>query len=356
MSEQEKGLSALGHDLRRWLASGLCQGESGAFYAWYDAATGMPSFEYPEITGYTLTHFAGRLDPTDAEIVAGRRAADWLLNRFSCQDFSARGDWDSAAIYNFDLGMAASGLIAFGQCVNDRRYIAQGLSLVGELREQLHSDAGLTTLSTRHPLASARSAWSTRGQAHLIKVVQCFLAAESLGMSGAGASADLLVAQRTGYQRENGRFITHPHDEETMLHPHLYAIEGLWMHGMAHNDGDALAHARRGTEWAWAHQLPSGGFPRHVRPAVEGEPAIEQCDVTSQAIRMALALCPDLPGIAAALARLQQIAVNTDHGAALVYQPTAPQRHYNTWVTLFGAQAAEMAADGAAALTWQKLI
>ena len=48
--------------LRRWLASGEPQSPSGAFYAWVEE-DGSPSFEYPEITGYALTHLAGLADP-----------------------------------------------------------------------------------------------------------------------------------------------------------------------------------------------------------------------------------------------------------------------------------------------------
>ena len=53
--------------LRRWLASGAIQPESGAFCAWREEESGTLAFEYPEITGYALTWLACRPDPTDAE-------------------------------------------------------------------------------------------------------------------------------------------------------------------------------------------------------------------------------------------------------------------------------------------------
>ena len=44
-------------EIRRWLVR-RARSTSGAVYAWVDAATGAPAFEYPEITGYALTFCA----------------------------------------------------------------------------------------------------------------------------------------------------------------------------------------------------------------------------------------------------------------------------------------------------------
>lgn len=353
---QDYRQSGLAGELRHWLASGVCQSPSGAFYAWRDAETGAPSFEYPEITGYALTHFAGRAVPMVKEMTAGSRAADWLVTRLTAQDLSARASWDASAIYNFDLAMIATGLLLFGRRTGVGRYTAQGLSLVRSLQQDLHGENGLSAISVSHPVPSGRSTWSTEGQAHLLKVVQCFLVADTFGLLGADSSAALLIEQRKELQRDNGRFVTHPSDRETMLHPHLYAVEGLWMWGTARNDTDAIARARKGLEWAWGQQLQTGGFPRSVSSSGAEDDLIEQSDVTSQAIRMALVLNPALPGIDAALTQLRQTAVRDGEGAALVYQPSAPQAHQNVWVTLFGAQALDMAEAGARMLDWQRLV
>src|SRR4051812_13503896 len=84
--------------MRAWLASGAAQAPSGAFYAWRDE-NGHPSFEYPEITGYALSHFAGLAEPSEREVTAGLRAARWLLDRIASQDLSARGAWDGHTVY-----------------------------------------------------------------------------------------------------------------------------------------------------------------------------------------------------------------------------------------------------------------
>ncbi len=352
---EDSRTASLVRAMHQWLASAACQSDGGAFYAWLEAGTGIPAFEYPEITGYALTHFAGRDNLTIEEERAGRRAADWLVARLSA-DLSARRQWDNASVYNFDLAMIATGLLAFGDRAGVDVYVNHGKVLVDLLRRQIHSETGFTSLSPEQSALSNRSAWSTEGHAHLLKVVQCLLLAETLGVTNASESARLLVEQSTRYQRDDGRFVTHPGDVETMLHPHLYAVEGLWMWGTAQGDATAIERARTAHAWMWSHQLPTGGFPRFVNTGETGDAPIEQADVTSQALRMALALDPSLPGIPAAIARLEQIAQHTPDGAALVYQPAAPQAHLNAWVTLFGAQAMEMAAFGSSMLTWRKLV
>lgn len=355
-------MAALTASLRRWLASGHCQSASGAFFAWHDATTSQPAYEYPEITGYALTHFARHAASSAEETSAAQRAAEWLAGRLEAGDYSARERWDGGAAYTFDLAVIATGLMTFGARVGRDRYVTLGLALARALREQLHSDTGLAALQAdpHGPrVASARMGWSTEGQAHLLKVVQCLLLADALGQAGALDSAALLVRQRLGWQREDGRFVTQPEEALTMFHPHLYALEGLWIWGSARGDHEALARARAGLAWTWERQLPSGGFPRAVRvggAADHQRERIEQSDATCQAVRLALALGMEPPGLPAALARLGEIAVEDAGGAALLYQPASPQRHLNAWVTLFGAQASEIAAEGAAAITWQTLV
>lgn len=347
---------ALFDSLRVWLASGDCQSEHGAFYAWKDATTGIPAFEYPEITGYALTHFARREDLTAQERAAGERASDWLLDRLGAGNFSARAKWDSDAIYNFDLGMIATGLITFGTRVAEERYIAFGCEIAEQLRAQIESATGFSSIDPRQPTSSGRSGWSVDGYAHLLKCIQCILLAAHHRVAGMDNAARTLLALVTPFQQKDGRFVTDARDAVTMLHPHLYALEGLWIWGTARQDANAIALARRGIEWAWASQLPTGGFPRFVAVVPDRDPAPEQMDVTSQMLRMALALNPQLPGIEHGFARLREIVTPAAQGAALVYQPASGQVHQNAWVSLFGAQAIEMAAVSPAILDWQTLV
>ena len=348
-----------GDRLARWLASGGCQAGSGAFCAWRSADTGKLAFEYPEITGYALTLLARSSESDEIAQVAARRAADWLLARFAEGDLSARRGWDGNAVYSFDLGMIATGLLRFGAVSGRRRYSTWGFTLVNMLRDQVGLDGDMPAVSRRHGAGSARPGeWSTEGFAHLLKLVQCFLLAESTGLRGAGDAADAIVERSRSYQFFNGRFVTQPRDSVTMLHPHLYAAEGLWIYGQARHDEEALARSRAALLWAWRHQLPSGGLPRAVVPraGVGGSRQPEQVDVTAQAVRLAIVHDLPIPRLAEAVDRLRGLAVAMDDAAALPYQPEASEMHHNAWASMFGAQALQLARDPEARLDWRDLV
>jgi hypothetical protein len=340
----------LAADVRRWLASGDLQSDGGAYCAWRDASTGQLAFEYPEITGYALTWLAGRDEPTQEELDAGRRAAEWITDRLERGDRSARAGWDEGAVYTFDLGMIAAGLISFGKLTGEERYEAQGRRTAAELAAYTLSPEGLQSIAPDGPGTTRPPEWSTAGIPHLIKCVQSLLLAEE------DEAADALIATAAEWQQDDGRFVTEPSDGRTMLHPHIYTIEGLWMYGTARGDEAALDRARRATEWAWQHQLPSGGLPRYVAINEDLEPAPEQWDVTSQAIRAA-AMCGVQPeGLERAIVRAVELGRPTDAGRALIYQPESGNEHHNAWVSMFGGQALEIVGHGLDAMSWEELV
>jgi hypothetical protein len=339
-------------DLRRWLSSGALQSSSGAYCAWLDEDAGTLAFEYPEITGYALTWLAGRPDPTARELAAGARAARWLVHRLSRGDRSARPGWDREAVYTFDLGMIAAGLISFGRLVGDGAAVDVGLATARELAAYVAEAGYVPAVAPDGPATSRAAEWSTVGCAHGAKCVQALLLADEV------EAAATLVAVAARCQRGDGAVRTQPEESLVMLHPHLYTVEALWMWGTARGDDDALDRARRATDWAWRQQLSSGGLPRCVGSPDAGRPAVEQCDVTAQAIRAALLTGADPHGLEQAVYRLGQIARPAGRGAraALVYQPESGQRHLNAWVTMFGAQALELAESGRGSIAWTQLV
>lgn len=128
-------------EIRRWLV-GRARSTSGAVHAWVDAATGVPAFEYPEITGYALTFWAAQSIATEDELEAGRQAAGWLGELVESGRLHAREGWDSNAVYNFDLAMMANGLLAFG-VRHQPEAVATGISLAAYLCDQIGRDGWL---------------------------------------------------------------------------------------------------------------------------------------------------------------------------------------------------------------------
>ena len=329
--------------LARWISSGACQSSSGAFAAWVEMASGEKAYDYAEITGYGLTHFAAHDELPDDEVAVGRRAADWLVGRVEQRRLAARDGWDGDAVYLFDLGMMSAGLQSFGRRIGEERYVAAGLELVDLLAEELAGE--LTPVSTHGP-HSERTNWSTRGIVHLAKLAQAFLLAER------EEPARRLIDAVRAVQGPDGHMPTDPESPVTMLHPHLYGAEGLWTWGSATGDQDAIDRARANVQWVWTHQLQTGGLPRaYGRP----EP-IEQLDVTSQAVRMALLLGVRTPAVDRAIERLLEVVCERDGMLAIPYQPGSPDVHLNTWVTMFASQALGLALPGAEPLAWTQLV
>lgn len=342
--------------LRHWVANGGCQGPSGAFHAWRDEATGHLAFEYPEITGYALTHLCGHNDPDPTERRAAATAANWLLERLARRkNLSARDDWDGWAIYNFDLAMIATGLMIAAPVLDDVRCRDVGLDLVAFIADQIR-DGKRVPAVVYAAEGSTRRGWSVDGEAHMLKALQCFVLAEQAGAPDRGDAIRTMAASAAELQEDDGRFRTQAIDDRTMLHPHLYAVEGLWAYGRAHSDEAALHSARRAAEWAWQHQLPTGGFPRFV--PVDGAVDVdspEQFDVTAQALRAAYLFDLDEQGRDLATLRLCQVARRTHDALALPYQSPPAPSHHNAWVGMFAAQASGLAA-GAAEISWKTLI
>ncbi len=339
--------TALADQLRAWLSSSRIQASSGAFCAWRDAATDSLAYEYPEITGYALTWLTAHDPPRDREREAGAAAAAWLVRRLEAGDVSARESWDAGTPYNFDLGMIATGLMRFGGVTGEAAYSEAGRGLAVRLAQEVDRERGMAPLPAGAS-SNRGGAWSTVGRVHLTKCAQALLLAEQR------SAAEALAHTAIDNQRPDGSFVTEPGAEEVMLHPHFYAVEGLWAWAAATGDEQALASARRATEWAWGHQLSSGGFPRWVRNGDRGD---EQLDATAQAVRAAVLLDVDAEGLDAAVGRLIGCAKSDGSGrAAVIYSPASSAEHLNAWVTMFSAQALAAAAEGPRAISWNTLV
>jgi hypothetical protein len=336
--------------LRAWIASGAAQSSSGAFVAWVDRAGGQGSYEYPEITGYALTYLASLSALTESERAAGDRAAAWLATRVGENALAARDGWDNDAVYLFDLGVIASGLLLFGGRTRSSSYLEAGSRLARLLAGAISRPRGLSAVWEQGP-RSGRAGWSIRGVAHLAKLVQALLLSEEPSF------AARLIEVVKSRQEADGRMCTDDDDRGTvMLHPHLYAAEGLWMWGTATGDTNALQHSAAALDWVLAHQLDSGGFPRSVAGADDAAPAVEQSDVTAQTVRLALVLGRRTSAVDRAAARLVETARTDVAGLAIPYQPEAPDIHLNVWATLFAAQALALSAGDAPQITWRELV
>jgi hypothetical protein len=332
--------------LRAWLCSGGCQSPNGAFVAWLDTATGRRAYDYPEITGYALTFLAGLATLSAADRATGYRAGNWLVERLRSGNLAARDGWDNNAVYLFDLGMIATGLLAYGRRTGTAEYVESGRELARYLAQEVAVDGSFAAVARTGP-PSERDCWSTRGVPHLAKLSQAFL------LAGDAATPAPLIEEVKRAQLPDGRILTHPEQDEVMLHPHLYAAEGLWIWGSAVGDVEALECARRAVDWVWTLQLDEGGLPRS-----DAEDSPEQCDVTAQAVRLALVVGLRSTAVDRAVARLIELARSPGDGLGMPYCTNGDSEsdHLNTWASLFSAQALALAVPGARPIAWTELV
>ena len=331
-------------DLHRWLFGGALAHPSGAIAGWREAETGRLSDEYPEISGYFLSA-AVFADATSSPVVAG--AAEWLTERIEANEIASRRA-DGPAIYNFDQGIIAAGLLKYGIRTGHARTMTAGVRAAASLRDQIQRHGHLPTLDPTGGQPQGRPAtWSTVGRLHLAKTVQCLLLAAELGEGGMRDAARMLIAD-TRARFSLGSESFREANGETNLHSTCYALEGFWIWNAANDEDDRDELLEATMDELIAKRLPSGGFPRNA--SLPGE----QSDVTSQVARLALLLARE-EAARPTIARLRAVAIPTERGYAMPYQPEASELHQNAWVTMFAAQSLALA-DGVRGLEWWELI
>ncbi len=330
--------------LAEWLFSGALAHSSGAIAGWRDAETGKLSDEYPEITGYYLSAAVVSGATASPAVVA---AAHWLTGRIETDRIASRRT-DGAAIYNFDEGIIASGLIKYGLRTGDGRALAAGMSVAARIRDQVRRYGYLPTLDARGGLPRGRPAtWSTVGCLHLAKTVQCLLLADELGASGMREAAGGIIEHtKVSFSLESDSL--REANGAVNLHSACYALEGLWIWSAARSTSDLDEVLGTALSELLAQRLSSGGFPRNLSGSRE------QGDVTSQVIRLALLLGRG-SAIQSSIARLREMAIPTERGHAMPYQPEAATAHQNAWVTMFASQSLALA-EGSSDVEWWELI
>lgn len=314
---------------------------------------GRPEFVYLEIVGYYLTAMAwcaamGASTAIHPELARrrARLAAGWVTRSLSDGTVPPtrlyldehRDDWRNAAVFSFDLAMAARGMSAPGFLPKHRSQLGW---LCGALE---HISAG-SDLMCSHALRDTGTTvperWSTGPGPHHLKAAAALL---RLPSGTAGPELTDLCLRTVDHWK--GRMLagTWPCRE---LHTILYGLEGLLIDAGPAGRPDELA----GVAWTFARvmelQAPSGTLPE----TIDGEQV--RSDVLAQALRVGLLLRGRglLPG-ADWTDRLDRLAeallnfVRPDGGVAFADEHEAS----NTWCAMFAQQALLLHARAGAGL------
>jgi hypothetical protein len=207
----------------------------GGVAGWLDR-DGRPEFVYLEITGYYLTSMAwlaaGAANSShrrERALERGRRAVDWMRSVTAGEAVpptrlylsSGRDDWRNAAIFTFDLAMAARGVACFAAVTR----VDEGVALLRDLGARLEEICSNTPLLPSHGLRDGTGntvpdRWSTRPGPHHIKAAAALLRLPE----GVLGDAVIQACRATITHWKAALQTSWPCSE---LHPLLYGVEGL---------------------------------------------------------------------------------------------------------------------------------
>lgn len=331
--------------IEEWLLGSAIQLPEGAhrggIAGWLDRA-GRPEFVYLEITGYYLTAMAwlaGGAASSDERVAAalerGRRARDWVGSVTAdgatpptrLYLSPEREDWRNAAVFSFDLAMAARGVACFGAFGHGGEAEALVRELVSRVRE-VCSDTSPLPSHAQRTAGTVPERWSTRPGPHHLKAAAALLRLPE----------DVLDAALARACRDTVAHWAAALDESppvAELHPLLYGLEGLLMLQPAPTER-TLDSVERAYERLLRLQAVDGSLP-----AAAGSSEV-RADVVAQALRVgALLRAAGRPPDADRGRRLDALAdvllrhVRADGGVLF----SLDQDIANAWCAMFAHQA-----------------
>jgi hypothetical protein len=316
-----------------WLTSPDVVRYDGAVMSWVNPD--HPGYPYPEIAGYMLSYLSLQ-GPTTLSM-RNRIAAHIDRHDLTASGAVGRG----GAEYVFDSAMVLAGLVAHQK--------AGGFLTAPDMPERLYRFIS-GRLERKIPLEGDLEAdsrhWSQSYGVHLLKCVLSLTAYAELHQEPSPRElvSNLLTDLLPLY--DNGRFRINADSNQTYMHAHCYALEGLLvLEGRGF--GGLRPWIEGGASWLAEIQAPDGGLPalvanRFAVPTAHG-------DCTAQAVRIWSCVNPDSfrENIDRATRFLEELSAE----GGIRYRRGSED--INTWVTIFGAQAFEMAEDGG---SWQWLV
>lgn len=355
-----------------WLANSAIQNSSvnknlrGGVHAWFDRQKGKYAFLYSEIAGYAINTFLffNDLHENDHYLKKAKLAADWLLKiasdesgcvktRMGC-DFETESYFDSWT-FTFDNWMVLYALCNLYGVTHEKVYLENAKKLGNFLTDHTVRPDGLLMPIFNvkdNKTESPDDKWSRQSGSFHAKALLGLLRLHELTQSDRLLQcAERLARAVLALQEADGRFVTQTNNDSTLLHPHLYTLEGLLFYGVRQDKPEYIEAVVKGLTWAFHSQGEDGALlcyydNNRFLPFV-------RVDVLAQALRIGSLLMQigrsanDLPN---RLSRLRtklisfQIKTGSQRGGFLYGQEEngVVHDHVNAWVTMFAVQALQL--------------
>jgi hypothetical protein len=320
--------------LRDWLLDGPAQmhtGPEAGAVAGTIELSGTAHYVYGEITGYYLHWLAtGAVDAANASRKA-RSALAWVVRRYAGDELpptrihlvEAPDDWRNHVQFCFDLAMLVGGLAK----AEARGLIEAPAALwlrLGTALAQFADGTRITALplGERTPLPRR---WSTSNGPFLAKAASRILLAPARAMlptrvlQSAKATLEAVGVSATEAQID-------------MLHPSLYAIEG-----MICSDATPAIIAARCLERVLAFDPGDGQLPEAP------DSAVPRSDVIAQALRLAVWLrahaVDGAPSDRAIETLVKALIARVRGDGSIAFRPDSAEPQINSWCAMFAQQA-----------------
>jgi len=347
--------------IANWLLTGPAQLRSGAHaggVAGCIAATGSPSYVYPEIAGYYLQWLAWRAQrfgnsPRLADCAAAVQvwlaiwlaAADPPSTRVHLQEDT--DDWRNRALFCFDLAMVLRGLAGATRA----RLLLPDAAVVSGISRQLErlvaADGLFDACITHRADDTLPARWSTRRGGFLAKAAAGIIAA---ARALSGISAPVEQAANATFTASLGWTFDVPHAE---AHPLLYAFEGIMALPRDARFAHTLPVLAEQFDALLARASTDGHIPETLTEVASGPARV---DVIAQTLRLGYLLHahrPQQPPDRVALARLRQVLarqVQATGAVGFAVEPDPPQ--WNVWAAMFTDQALAFAVPTRDSIPW----
>jgi len=360
---------AADHGIEWLLHSGIQNQKSGdrnfgAVSSWYDASNRTYAYAYPEITGYAVTLFMDlhSLQQKKDYIRKGEEAALWIEREVlapSRTEIKFRLAYDPLTpipnhSYTFDNAMIMTGLVHLFRATGRSKWLKLARGLADRMLHTMQDREGFfhayRDIDSGEILESGEK-WSQQPGVHHAKLaVPLMLLFEETGENIYQESALKVGRWAAARQEAGGRFVTNLSDGSTTLHPHCYALEGLFFLQDRSEAADYQSVFSRGLDWLAGAQRPTGGLPVAFMNGVFLQ--AERADALAQTIRLlSLALSRNIVGdefIAPLFRMVRRLLVfqqkggpDAEKGGFRFYADEQGhiQPHMNAWVTMFAVQA-----------------
>ena len=352
----------------KWLLNSQIQNSQpnpkfkGGMHAWFDQDTKSYSFLYSEITGYSINAFLFLYHLLNEKrfLNKAEEAAAWLINvayqpksgvQTKFPNSENKESYFESWTFTFDNWIVAYGLANLFEVSRKNKYLEVAVDIADFLLSKTQTEIGMFypvyNIQAKKP-ETTYDKWSRQPGSFHAKALLALLKLNKItNEKRYHLAAEKLALAVLTIQQPNGRFITHDQSGSTLLHPHLYTLEGLAAFGFAKENFQIVESVQKGIEWVLKNQnsdgsiycfFENGSFRPYIR-----------ADILAQTLRMGSILVSH-----GHFLRYKQ-SLNRLRNCLITYQvKSGPQtggylygqeengkvhNHVNSWVSMFAAQA-----------------